>query len=105
MSAPAKIIQTYYVSTGRNMTTILRIRQKTGLSYYPGETVRMMRPQIAQAMHTVKHHFANRHDLIDGALYRKAARYWAEEVKRLDAGSGYSTALAQTLGKIETPIR
>jgi hypothetical protein len=82
----------------------LRIRQHSAPWYYPAQTVRTMRPQIARAMHAVKHHFSNRHDPIEGARYRKAARNWAQSVKDIDAGSGYSTALAQTLGKLETPI-
>ncbi len=77
--------------------TTLRIREQTDTRFeFPSNVVRIMRPQIQSAMRAVKHHFANRHK---GAEYRKAARNWAAEVRRVDAGSGYSTALAQTLGK------
>lgn len=79
----------------------LRIRKVTAPSYHPHNALRILRPTIAHAMHAVKHHFANRHKSPE---YRRAARNWAQGVKELDAKCGYSTVLAQTLGKIETPI-
>lgn len=79
----------------------IRIRKQTATRFeYPSNVVRIMRPQIERTLSTVKHHFVNRHNEIDGALYRHAARNWAAEVKRLDANSAYSTALAQTLDKL-----
>jgi hypothetical protein len=81
--------------------TMLRIRKQTETRFqFPENVVRIVRPTIYTAMHAVKHHFANRHNAIDGALYRQAARNWANEVRRIDANSAYSTALAQTLGKL-----
>jgi hypothetical protein len=82
--------------------TMLRIRKETEiLFHYPSNVVRIVRPEIAFAMNACKHHFANRHK---GPEHRRAARNWAEGVKKRDANSGYSTALAQTLGRLETPV-
>jgi hypothetical protein len=81
--------------------TNLRIRKQSTPSHYPENVVRIMRPQIFNTMQAVKAHFSRRHN---GPEYRQAVRNWAQGVKEIDAGSGYSTALAQTLGKLETPV-
>ena len=71
----------------------MRVRQETRDFLYPREVVSTMKPQIIGALLALKHHFRNRR------LYGTApARSWAKELKRIDANSGYSTALQQIVG-------
>lgn len=76
----------------------LRIRRETETRFqYPANIVRLMRQQIERAMVAMRSHYSQRHQ---SPIDRQAARNWADEVRRIDYGSGYSTALAQTLGKL-----
>lgn len=59
------------------------------MTQYPENVVRVMRPQIQRATDAAIHHFRHRHD---GRGFGPA-RMWAKEVRRLDAGSGYSDAV------------
>ena len=72
----------------------MRIRIPTTPSRRPENVVRIVRPQVARAMATLQHHYTRRHDV--SAPYRAQARNWAQEVKRIDASSGYSSCLAAT---------
>lgn len=62
---------------------------------YPENVVRIMRPQIMQAMRAALHHFKLRHD----GRGKGPARNWIAAVRKLDQASGYSEALAQIAGR------
>lgn len=58
---------------------------------YPREVVRIMGRQMANLKQTVGYHFKRRHQLPHTPGH---VRMWIEEYRRVDAGSGYSIALA-----------
>ncbi|MGF6996763.1 hypothetical protein [Paraburkholderia sp. GAS32] len=68
---------------------IRRRRPSTG-SAYPENVVKIMAPTIDHAMTAMAAHFKRRH-----THGKQPARNWVQAVKEIDAGSGYSTALAQ----------
>ena len=73
----------------------MRIRKATRVSAYPDTVVRVMHSQIYNTKCAISHHFKMRHSAEWASKGGNAAcKNWCEELKRIDASSGYSTALA-----------
>lgn len=78
------------------LTNYMRIRYAVTDAEFPIEIVRVMRPQIVNAMIAAKHHFRQRHtDDYRAKGGNRFAKNWCAEVRRIDKSSSYAQALKQ----------
>ena len=79
-----------------SLANYMRVRYTAADAEFPIEIVRVIRPQIINAMIAAKHHFSQRHtDDYKAKGGNQFAKNWCQEVRRIDKSSRYAQALRQ----------